>query len=56
MFISTAMAHGNMHTGSSGGGDAVLIILAVAMVMAFGYRQHKKMQRLARARTVDVDG
>jgi hypothetical protein len=58
MLISTALAHGNLHTGSTGGGDAVLIILAVAMFMAFGYRQHKKRQRLSRttmATTVDAD-
>jgi hypothetical protein len=56
MFISTALAHGNMQTGSSGGGDPVLIILAIAVVMALGYRQYKKMRRLAGATAAVADG
>ncbi|MFP6742887.1 MAG: hypothetical protein VCD33_14890 [Alphaproteobacteria bacterium] len=56
MFISTALAHGNTQTGSTGGGDAVLIILAVALVLAFGYSQHKKMRRLAKASAVEANG
>lgn len=55
MLISTAHAHSNLHTAITGGGDAVLIILAVAMVLVFGYRQYKKRQPLTMATTVDAD-
>lgn len=46
MLISPALAgHGVVGTGSSGGGDALLIILAVAIVAGLLYRGQKKWRR-----------
>ena len=46
MVISPALAgHGVVGTGSSGGGDALLIILGVAIVLGLGYMTWNKWRR-----------
>jgi len=49
MLISHALAgHGVTDTGSAGGGNALLIILAVAVVLGFLYVGQKKWRRRKR--------
>ena len=46
MLIARALAgHGVTGTGSSGGGNALLIILAVAIVLGLVYVGHKRWRR-----------
>lgn len=46
MLISSAWAgHGVVSTGSSGGGNALLIILAVAIASFLAYLGQKKLRR-----------
>ena len=45
MLISRALAHGAVGTGSSGGGNALLIILAVAIVLGLVYGGQKKWRK-----------
>jgi hypothetical protein len=51
MLISPALAgHGVADTGSSGGGIALLVILAVVIMLAFGYMAQKKWRRRMQGR------
>ncbi len=52
MLISRALAHGSGGTGSSGGGNALLIILAIAVVLGLLYTGQKRW----RARRQRPDG
>jgi hypothetical protein len=53
MLVSRAeAAHGVVDTGSSGGGDALLIILGVAIAFGLGFSIYKRW----RNRTQDGDG
>ncbi len=45
MLISPALAHGASGTGTSGGGNALLIILAIAAVLGLLYVGQKKWRR-----------
>jgi len=56
MIISRAFAaHGITDTGSSGGGNALLIILAVAITFVIGYVAFKKLQNRKQNREKDID-
>ena len=46
MLISPALAHVTSGTGTSGGGIALLIIIAVAIVFFLAYLGQKKWRRL----------
>ena len=45
MLISPAWGHGLVHTDTSGGGIALLIILAVVIVLFLGYLGRNKWRR-----------
>ncbi len=51
MLISRALAYGAGGTGSSGGGNALLIILAIAAVLGFLYMGQKKLRSRKRRST-----
>ncbi len=52
MLISPALAHGLVHADTSGGGIALLIILAVIIVLFLGYLGRNKWRR----RKLEPDG
>ncbi len=45
MLISGALGHGVVDTASSGGGNALLIILAVGIVLSLVYMGQKRWRR-----------
>ncbi len=45
MVIARALAHGSLANESSGGGNALLIILAVAVLLGLAYLAYKKWRR-----------
>jgi len=50
MFSRALAGHGVVDTGSSGGGDAVLIILGVGIVIGLFFMDRKRWQRRAAQR------
>jgi hypothetical protein len=56
MLISRALAgHGVVDTGSDGGGNAVLIILGVAIAFLLFYMVRKKLRKRAEQRDNDEE-